>query len=279
MIALPTPVRESPWQARLEAAVHATVSAGAALQRLRSYGITGAEGAGGQLKTSADEAAEGWVLGYLRARFPGDVFLAEEEFERTDRAWTPPAAFWTVDALDGTRSFVDGFPGFCVQVAYVQDGAVVLGAIFEPASGACYLAVEGAGAYRWEPGGECVPLHVEAAPERPVFVDSTRPQGLPGAWFSLRGAQFLECGSIGLKICRVAEGSAHVFLKSLRYKLWDVAPGELILAEAGGRLGLWTGAPIDYQSGQVMFDGLLAAPAALFDALVDDLAGLAAAPR
>jgi fructose-1,6-bisphosphatase/inositol monophosphatase family enzyme len=275
LIALPGSVRESPWRARLEAAVQATVSAGAALQQLRSYGITGAEGGGGQLKTSADEAAEGWVLGYLRARFPGDAFLAEEEFERTDGAWTPPAAFWTVDALDGTRSFVDGFPGFCVQVAYVHDGAVRLGVVYEPATGACYLGVEGAGAYRASAGGECVRLRVDAAPARPVFVDSTRPGGLPGAWFSLHDAEFLECGSIGIKICRVAEGSAHVFLKSLRYKLWDVAPGELILAEAGGRLGLWTGGRIDYRSGQVLFDGLLAAPAELFGGVVDDLARLA----
>src|SRR5262249_4365491 len=86
----------------------------------------------------------------------------------------------------------------------------------------------------------------------------TRPTGVAGEWFTKNGATFVELGSIGLKICRVADGSADVFLKRLVFKLWDVAPGALILSEAGGTLGLWDGSAIPFGGQQVHFRDLLA---------------------
>ena len=45
---------------------------------------------------------------------------------------------------------------------------------------------------------------------------------------------YLESGSIGLKICRVAEGKAHLFVKDIELYDWDVAAPHLILRESGG---------------------------------------------
>ncbi|HEX8360766.1 MAG TPA: inositol monophosphatase family protein [Longimicrobium sp.] len=275
MSTLPDAVRASEWAGRTEAAVLAVATAGVALMALRGSALMARDAEGGQLKTVADEAAEGWVLGYLGAAFPGDVFLSEEAFEREGKAWVPPAAYWTVDALDGTRSYADGYDGFCVQVAYVRDGEVCVGAIAEPAAGRCYLAARGAGGWVREAGGEFRRLEIAHDPEwpaSPVFVDSTRPAGVPGEWFRAHDARFLELGSIGLKICRVADGSAHVFLKALRFKLWDVAPGDLLLREAGGALTLWNGERVPYGTEQVVFEDVLAAPAALAPRLVAEIA-------
>lgn len=237
-------------------------SAGAGLLRLRGGPVRAWE-EGAQIKTGVDVAAEGWVLGLLRAEFPGDVFLSEEAFDGGEGEWDPPAAYWTVDALDGTRSFVDGYPGFCVQMAYVVDGVPRLGVIGEPVAGACYLAAEGGGAWRVDAGG-AARLRVADEGRAPVFVDSTRPGGPAGALYRAWGCEFLECGSVGLKICRVAEGAADVFAKWFTFKLWDVAPGEVLLREAGGRLGLWSGEPVPYGTSQVRFTGVLAAPESRF---------------
>jgi 3'-phosphoadenosine 5'-phosphosulfate (PAPS) 3'-phosphatase len=259
VIALPPALAEGPWAPRLAAAAAAADAAGAALVRLR-HGPVRAREEGAQLKTGVDVAAEGWVLGLLRTEFPDDAFLSEEAFDAAGDAWDPPAAFWTVDALDGTRSFVDGYPGFCVQMAYVVDGVPRLGVIAEPVTGACYLAAEGGGAWRVGDGG-AQRLRVAAGDGRaPVFVDSTRPAGPAGALFAGWGCDFLECGSVGLKVCRVAEGAADVFAKWFTFKLWDVAPGEVLLREAGGRLGLWSGEPVPYHTPRVRFTGVLAAP-------------------
>jgi 3'(2'), 5'-bisphosphate nucleotidase len=109
-----------------------------------------------------------------------------------------------------------------------------------------------------------------AAPR--VFVDSTRPGGVVGEMMAEMSGAFLECGSIGLKLCRVADGSADVFVKELVFKVWDVAPAALILEESGARVGLWSGAAIPVAGAQVSFRNLLAAPNDTFDSFVAALA-------
>ena len=242
---LPPSILSSPHAECAAIAMRTCVSAGAGLMSLRGQPIV-SKTAGDQLKTCVDRAAEGWVLGLLRTTFPSDRFLAEESYE-DDGSWAGgPSPYWTIDALDGTRSFVDGYDGFCVQVAFVIGGEPCLGVICEPVSRRVYLGVAGATESGW--------------PQNPRFVDSTRPGGEAGALFDRLGGRFVECGSIGLKICRVAEGSADVFMKRFRFKLWDVAPGEVILREAGGSLGNWEGKPFDYLASDVVQRSLLAAP-------------------
>jgi 3'-phosphoadenosine 5'-phosphosulfate (PAPS) 3'-phosphatase len=269
---LPIALANSRWAERLEVAMTAVRSAGAALMHLRGT-IRGEESAGGQLKTSTDLAAEGWVLGFLEGMFPGEAVLAEEQFERSNQTWTERPSYWTVDALDGTRSYVDGYDGFCVQVAFVEGGTPVVAAIGEPVTGATYIAAAGAGAWRIA-GADVRRLAVTATKALPTgarFVDSTLPSGRPGELYSRLGGRFIECGSVGLKICRVAEGVADVYAKRFRYKLWDVAPGELLLREAGGVLSGWDGVHIDYGAVTTHFDTLLAVPVGIHGELVHEL--------
>ena len=60
---------------------------------------------------------------------------------------------------------------------------------------------------------------------------------------------YLECGSIGLKICRVAEGHADFFVKDVPVRDWDVAAPQLVLEEAGGQLSDSTGRRFPYAGG------------------------------
>lgn len=269
---LPLALASSAWARRVAVAKDAAESAGAALMRLRSAEHVTTE-KGDQLKTSADAAAEGWVLGLLRSAFPGEEILSEEEFETAGREWHAPDAYWTVDALDGTRSYVDGFAGFCVQMAYVERGEVKVGVVHEPALEQTYVGARGAGAFlvgrettrelRVQPRGTW--------PDRTRFVDSTVPREPVGILYERHGGVFVELGSIGLKICRIADDSADVFIKKLTFKLWDVAPAEVVLAEAGARVGTWDGRSIPYAGRDVRFANILAAPEGLFDAAAAEL--------
>jgi fructose-1,6-bisphosphatase/inositol monophosphatase family enzyme len=263
------------FQPKLASARDAVEALGPALLSLRSRKTYARYLGGDPYKTSADRSAEAWVVEYLSSLYPADAFLAEEAFEQRQAVWTAPAAYWTVDALDGTASFVDGFDGFCIQVAYVVDGAPVLGVIHEPVRRMTYWAIRGTGAYREGPRGKTQKLKLKPAagwPRRPIFIDSTRPKGAVGQLFTARNGRFLECGSTGVKICRVAEGKAQVLAKPNRYKLWDIAPGHLILAEAGGRLALWDGSEVPYHTTEVHLPNMLAAPKGLFPLLVEELA-------
>lgn len=273
MIALPEPLASSPWGPRLAAASAAVRGAGRGLVELRGA-ISGTESAGGQLKTAIDLAAEGWVLGFLEGSFPDDVFLAEERFDRAGVPWTGAPAYWTVDALDGTRSFVEGFDGFCVQVAFVEAGVPRLGAIYEPVADALYLGAEGAGAWRLtaDAAVRLTGSRATALTAGLRFVDSTVPGPPVRAIFDGVQGVFVECGSVGLKICRLLDDAADVYAKRFQPKLWDVAPGEALLRELGLQLGTWDGQPFDYAGTRTHYDSVLGASPGLFAQLVTALA-------
>jgi 3'(2'), 5'-bisphosphate nucleotidase len=277
MLELPPRLRASPLAQRLSTAVDAVTSAGAALMSLRGAAVSSRE-LGSQLKTSVDVAAESWVLALLRGRFPEDRFLAEEAHAESD-SWGAGRAegdpFWTVDALDGTRSYVEGYDGFCVQLAYIDQGRAILGVVAEPVAGRCLVAVDGCGAYEVA-GAASRTLEARTSiawPARPRFVDSTLPSGRIGRLFAERHGEFVECGSVGLKACRVAEGRADVYAKEFTFRLWDVAPAEVILRETGCGLRLLQGDPIDYSGRRVEFKDLIAAPLGLLELVLASLAG------
>ena len=274
MVDLPESLQSSGWGPRLRAAVDAVSSAGAALTALRGAQVRATE-LGSQLKTSVDLAAEGWVLGLLRGTFPADRFLAEESHAETGHFSATAEPFWTVDALDGTRSYVEGFAGFCVQVAFVVAGRPVFGAVAEPVARRCFIAAEGLGAYEIDPQGRVRRLEARQLagwPQAPRFVDSTPPGGPVGQLLAAHAGQFVECGSVGLKACRVALGEADVYAKAFRFRLWDVAPAEVLLRETACSLRLWTGQPIDYSGRVIEFDNLVAAPTPLMASLLERLA-------
>src|SRR5262249_17439550 len=154
------------------------------------------------------------------------------------------------------------YSGFCVQVAYVEDGEPRFGVIGEPVARTIYVAASGAGAWRLTEVTSTQLHGSQLGRLQPGvrFVDSTPPSGPIGRLFDAHAGRFVECGSVGLKICRVVEDVADVYAKRFMYKLWDVAPGEVLLREVGARLGTWDGRPIDYRGTRTHYETLLAAP-------------------
>ena len=84
--------------------------------------------------TEADRRAETLILEGLARRFPGVPVISEEH---ASEFGTPDAIgprFFLVDPLDGTKAFVRGDPHFTVNIALIDHGHPVAGAVAEPAS-------------------------------------------------------------------------------------------------------------------------------------------------
>jgi histidinol phosphatase-like enzyme (inositol monophosphatase family) len=91
--------------------------------------------------TAADTATELAIRESLNLRFPGDTIFGEEfglRGEDTD--------FWIIDPIDGTRSFIAGFPLFGMLLGRVSEGKAQLGVIRMPALGEVYAGAQGVGA-------------------------------------------------------------------------------------------------------------------------------------
>ena len=227
------------------------------------------------LVTEVDQEVETFLVNSIRRRFPAHAILAEESQSdgRGSMAAAGDAASWRwiIDPLDGTTNYAHGLPFFCVSVAIEHEGAVVLGAVFDPVREELFVARRGQGA--WLNGRR---LSVSATKE---IGDSLLITGFPytqeGALRNLRLlGKVLPCaqavrrlGSAALDLCYVAAGRADGFWEP-DLKPWDVAAGTLMVQEAGGLVTDFSGGPFHLTAGE-----LLATNGHIHRALVSLLAG------
>jgi 3'(2'),5'-bisphosphate nucleotidase len=198
--------------------------------------------------TEADRAASARIVAVLRAAFPGDWVLSEEEAD--DPARLGRSRVWIVDPLDGTRDFVARTGHFSVHVGLAVDGAAVVGAVYQPVTGALYAAAAGGGAWRTR-GGERTPLRVssEAAPAA-LRIGTTRLNA------TSRLARFLaEAGlaeravplGASVKHMAMAEGALDACINlSPGEQEWDTCAPEVVIREAGGAFTDGDGRPFRY---------------------------------
>lgn len=92
--------------------------------------------------TVADQTVENVVRKLIAERYPNDGIFGEEHgFEGADQE-----NLWVVDPIDGTRSFISGFPLFGFLLAHLHKGKSGLGIISMPMLKEVYCGVTGQGA-------------------------------------------------------------------------------------------------------------------------------------
>jgi len=208
---------------------------------------------GPQFKAKVDQMAHTALTNRLRDIAPDIPIISEEDEDLVvkDR----PDYYWLIDPIDGTASFVGGFPGFVTQVALVKDGYPLIAAIYAPVSNSLYLAERERGATLND-----LPLHLFSGREPKILIDNyPEPRGIAQSVYKgLNFCKYIECGSISLKVCKIADGTADIFFKDVIIRDWDIAAPQLILEEAGGILRDINGRKIKYD-GNYNYHGIIAA--------------------
>lgn len=93
--------------------------------------------------TIADRECEAKIRAAITARYPAHGILGEEHgFDGEERA-----DIWVIDPIDGTKSFVSGFPLYGTLLAYVREGSAEIGAISMPELNEFWIGVKGKGCY------------------------------------------------------------------------------------------------------------------------------------
>lgn len=213
------------------------------LIKLRSSGpIIGCWSGPAQFKAHADLVAHKMLAEGLR-NICGNIPIISEE-DRMSQSLGRSSQYWLIDPIDGTASFAGGYDGFVTQVALMENDFPKLAAVHAPALNLMYLSVKGQGAT--VNGRNC---RVSSDPDRRILIDNyPQPRGVAAAAMcSLNLEGYIESGSIGLKICRVADGKADLFFKDIIIRDWDIAPGYLILTEAGGAITGLNGKPFRFK--------------------------------
>jgi myo-inositol-1(or 4)-monophosphatase len=203
--------------------------------------VKATEKAPADLVTEADLAAQDRVAKIVLDSFPKHSLLGEEETHTPHPEELPDLSTddfrWIVDPLDGTTNFVHGVPHFSVSVALQQGQKIIVAAVFNPNNDECFTAEDGKGAFL--NGRHIHTSRVSQASEALCAIGF--PPGAQGETPDLKA--FLRAlpvcqamrrtGSAALNLCYVAAGRFDAAW-SFATKIWDMAAGSLLVAEAGG---------------------------------------------
>jgi myo-inositol-1(or 4)-monophosphatase len=193
--------------------------------------------------TEVDQASENTIIETLLNAYPDHGILAEE----SGRTHGNPNAehVWIIDPLDGTTNFIHGFPFYCVSIALQSRGRLEQAVVFDPTRNDLFTSTRGRGAFLNDRR-----LRVSKRIRLKECLIST---GFPfrdgddfNAYLSMmsqvmtRTAGLRRPGAAALDLAYVAAGFSDGFFETGLYP-WDMAAGALLITEAGGLVGNFTG--------------------------------------
>ena len=193
--------------------------------------------------TEVDQAAEVAIIETLLAVYPGHGIWAEES-GRTHGAQDSDYV-WIIDPLDGTTNFIHGLPVYCVSIALAVKGKVEQAVIYDPTRNDLFTATRGRGAFLNDRR-----LRVSKRVRLQECLISTGFPFRQGDDFNTylrmmgdvmqRTAGLRRPGAAALDLAYVAAGFTDGFFET-GLQPWDVAAGSLLVTEAGGLVGNFTG--------------------------------------
>jgi 3'-phosphoadenosine 5'-phosphosulfate (PAPS) 3'-phosphatase len=204
-------------------------------------------------KLEADLRAHEYLIEHLSLHFPAIPILSEEDSSHKEMR---PEKYWLIDPIDGTASWLEGFDGFVTQAAYIENCEPVYGIIHAPILKKTYTAVKNQGAIR-----NSVLLPSLKYADRLVITDNTpNPHGVVKTLSSnLSATGYKESGSLGLKCCLVADGTADLFVKCVTVRDWDIAPAWLVLKEVNGFITVSSGEAYNFSGPMEKPEGIIVA--------------------
>jgi myo-inositol-1(or 4)-monophosphatase len=193
--------------------------------------------------TEVDKAAENAIIDVLLQAYPGHGILAEES--GSERGARDSDYVWIIDPLDGTTNFIHGFPVYAVSIALAFKGQVQQAVVYDPSRNDLFYASKGRGAFLNDKR-----LRVS---KRIRMNEALIGTGFPfrkgdnfKRYVKMFEAVMQNCaglrrpGAAALDLCYVAAGYYDGFFETGLHP-WDIAAGSLMITEAGGLIGNFTG--------------------------------------
>ena len=214
--------------------------------------------------TEADIEIDRFLKKTLIAARPGYGWLSEESAD--DRVRLERTRTFIVDPIDGTYGFVKGRPQFTIVAAVVEEGRPLAAAIYNPITDEMYEASAGSGARK---NGTPISVSRQSEFEGSRLL-ATRNLLDPSHWTTPwpEGIAIENRASIAYRMALVAEGRFDAMISLSNKSDWDLAAGDLIVAEAGGRVTTAEGSTFVYNREEARQGSVLCAPPELHEHLI-----------
>ena len=189
--------------------------------------------------TIADRAAEEVMRRMINERYPDHGIWGEEHgLEKPDADYV-----WLLDPIDGTRSFLTGFPVWGTLIALNHRGRVILGLVNQPFTGERYVggpdgAFLGAQRLRTRP---CPELSAAALCATSMWMFQSEAERAAFQAVSEQARLTMLTGDC-YNYCMLASGFVDVIVEATMFP-WDVQALIPIVEGAGGVITAWDGGP------------------------------------
>jgi histidinol-phosphatase len=199
--------------------------------------------------TVADREAEAVIKEVLKARFPDHAYYGEEE----GREGTGDL-LWLIDPIDGTRSFVRGYPMFSTQIALMHAGELVVGVSNAAQFGEVAWARRGGGAFV---NGEHIHVSDARAFDAQAAISFGNVKTLArGTGWNALGQLIQRCGRTRgygdfYHYHLLARGALDLVVES-DVNILDIAALAVIVREAGGVFTDLSGAELSLDTKSVL---------------------------
>jgi 3'(2'), 5'-bisphosphate nucleotidase len=200
--------------------------------------------------TIADKSSSAIISNYLKkTNYP---VIDEEQGipsydERKDWKY-----FWLVDPMDGTKEFISGNGEFTVNIALIEDSVPVFGVIYTPTTGQLFWGDKILGSYKLDEIFHTEDLKLQWDHAKKLLgqinqsekltiaasrshMDKSTEDFIEKLKNKLGELNYINKGS-SLKLCMIAEGTAHVYPRFSRTMEWDTAAGHAIILGSGGSI-------------------------------------------
>ncbi|MCK9516513.1 MAG: inositol monophosphatase family protein [Ottowia sp.] len=197
----------------------------------------------GDFVTETDIASEQAIVETLLTAYPSHAIWAEESGREHGNQASDHV--WIIDPLDGTRNFIHGYPVYCVSIGLAIRGRIEQAVIYDPTRNDLFTATRGRGAYmnnrRMRVSKR---IHLRDALLATGFpyrngedMDKYQEMMLT---VMRRSSGMRRGGAAALDLAYVAAGFTEGYFET-NLKPWDMAAGSLLVTEAGGLIGNFSG--------------------------------------
>jgi len=192
--------------------------------------------------TAADKAANDVIVEGLN-QMENNIPIISEEIKAMEYAQRKDWGLcWIVDPLDGTKEFLKRNGEFTVNIALIDNGKPIAGVVYVPVTDEYYYADETGKAYYQKAEESPKQISVKTPDNSSVTIMGSRShmneateQYVNEQKQKFENVEFIAAGS-SLKLCKVADGTAHLYPRFAPTMEWDTAAGQAVVEAAGGKV-------------------------------------------
>ena len=190
--------------------------------------------------TLADKASNKIICSKLKELTPDIPILSEEgkniSYEERKK-WT---TFWLIDPIDGTKEFINKNGEFSVNIALINHYQPILGIVYAPVLNTIWYGSASHGSFKIENNTQPKKINVSKYNDNETIkVVSSRSHSnnskLEKFLTDYPKHELVFMGS-SIKICLVADGTAHMYPRLGPTMEWDTAAAHAVVKFSGGKI-------------------------------------------